>query len=62
MKTAKIQIAAVFANCGRCEAELADEMSGSLMISAATAGNDPIIICDVCGAENKMPKWVVAKW
>lgn len=45
---------AIYAQCGKCESDLVNEETGSLMIESGT----PVVQCTVCGTVNKMPKRV----
>ena len=52
---AKVQIAAVFIDCPKCETEITDR-DGSLLHTLAVT--ELTVTCQCCGEELEMPKWV----
>jgi hypothetical protein len=61
IRTAKVGIAAVYAKCAKCGADLSDPTNGSQMIvtfevaAREAAGLDVTFTCPECGTENRLP-------
>ncbi len=53
-RVAKASVAAVWANCAKCEEALVDVSGSQLLVLDDLSGSE--IMCDCCGQANRLPK------